>query len=163
MEKEKSFEERLEEANLSLRYRDYIDACNIYEELIEEGFNAPELYNNYGLTLFYLDKFDDALSQFEKAISLDSSFALAYANIGLLYLNKQELGKAAEYFLKALQFDEKNPETHYNLAVTYYRLNKKLEALKHYEYFLSFAGEEYKKLKESVRNIIAQIKDFQSA
>lgn len=154
-----SFEEKLEEANLLLRYREYEEACKIYSELLKENHSSAELHNNYGLALFYLDKFDEALDEFKKAIEIDNSFALPYSNMGLIYLNKEEYSKAEEFFLKALKIDPENPETHYNIAVTYYRMGKKQDALKHYESFLSFCGQEYGNLKESVKKIIFQIKN----
>lgn len=159
MEKEDSFEERLEEANLLLRYKEYEEACKIYRELLKESPTSAELHNNYGLALFYLDRFNEALDEFKKAIEIDNSFALPYSNIGLIYLNKKDYNRAEEFFLKALKIDPENPETHYNIAVTYYRMGKKQEALKHYESFLSFCGQEYGSLKESVKKIIFQIKE----
>ncbi|MBC7189044.1 tetratricopeptide repeat protein [Thermodesulfovibrio sp. Kuro-1] len=161
MENKINFEEKLEEANLLLRYREFEEACKIYDELLNENYQSPELYNNYGLALFYLDKFDEAVEKFQKAIEIDTSFALAYANMGLVYLNKAEYEKAEQFFLQALERDPENPETHYNIAVTYYRLNKKTDALKHYEAFLGVSGDDYGKLKESVQKIIAQIKSIQ--
>ncbi len=159
MEREITFEERLEEANLLLRYREYEEACKIYNELLKENRSSPELHNNYGLALFYLDRFDEALEEFKKAIEINNSFALPYSNIGLIYLNREEYDRAEEFFLKALNIDPKNPETHYNIAVTYYRMGKKKDALKHYEDFMSLCGQDYGNLKESVRKIISQIKD----
>lgn len=156
---QQSFEERFEEANLLLRYREFEEACKIYSELIKENSNLPELHNNYGLALFYLNKFEEAINEFKKAIEINSSFALPYANTGLVYLNKEEYEKAEEFFLKALELDSENPETHYNLAVTYYRMDKKPDALKHYEAFIKYSGEDYRNLKESVQKIIAQIKE----
>lgn len=159
MEKELNFEERLEEANLLLRYGKYEEACKIYNELLKENHHSAELHNNYGLALFYLDRFDEAQEEFKRAIEIDNSFALPYSNTGLIYLNKEEYEKAEEFFLKALKIDPENPETHYNIAVTYYRMGKKEDALKHYEAFLSFCGEDYVNLKESVKRIIFQIKE----
>jgi len=54
MEQELTFEERLQEANLLLRYSQYEEACRIYSELIRENSQIPELHNNYGLALFIL-------------------------------------------------------------------------------------------------------------
>lgn len=159
MEKEISFEERLQEANLLLTYREYEEACRIYSELLKENHSFAELHNNYGLALFYLDRFDEALEEFKKAIEIDNSFALPYSNMGLIYLNREEYDRAEEFFLKALEIDSKNPETHYNIAVTYYRMGKKKDALKHYESFLLFCGQDYGNLKESVKKIIFQIKE----
>lgn len=162
MEKEPSFEERLEEANLFLRHREFEEACKIYEELISKEFKSPELHNNYGLALFYLDKAEEALKEFEKAINLNNSFTLPYVNTGLVYLNQEQYDKAVEFFLRAIEFDSGNPETYYNLAVTYYRMGSKTEALKYYESFINKAGDEYSKLKESVKKIITQIIEGQN-
>lgn len=159
MKQELTFEERLQEANLLLRYSQYEEACRIYSELIRENSQIPELHNNYGLALFYLNRFDEAVDEFRKAVELDNNFALSYINIGLVYLNREEYNNAETSFLKALDIDNKNPETHYNLAVTYYRMGRKPDAIEHYESFLSYAGENYDKLKVSVQRIIAQIKE----
>jgi len=159
MEKKATFEEMFEEANLLLRYKEYDEACKIYSELIKENSQSLELHNNFGLALFYLDRFDEAIEQFKKAIEIDNNFALPYANIGLVYLNKGEYSKAEEFLLKALEIEPQNPETHYNLAVTYYRIQKKEEALKHYEAFINYSSQDYSRLKESVNKIIAQIKE----
>lgn len=162
MKKETAFEERLEEANLLLRHREFEEACKIYEELISKEFKSPELHNNYGLALFYLDKAEEALKEFEKAINLNNSFTLPYANKGLVYLNQEQYDKAVEFFLKANELDSGNPETYYNLAVTYYRMGNKNEALKYYKSFINNAGIEYNKLKESVEKIITQIIESQN-
>ncbi len=158
MEQKIKYEERFEDANDFLRYREFEQACKIYEELINEGFESPELFNNYGLALFYLDQFEEALRKFERAITLDHSFALPYSNIGLIYLNKEEYKRAVDYFTETLRLQPNHPETLYNLAVTYYRMGDKTQALKCYEDFLSFAGDEYRALKESVSKIILQIR-----
>lgn len=163
MEQELSFEEKLEEANLLLSYREYEEACKIYEELISKEFKSPELFNNHGLALFYLNKYDEALKEFEMAINIDNSFALSYANTGLVYLNLEQYDKAEKFFLKALELNSQNPETHYNLAVNYYRMGNKVEALKHYEFFINYAADEYRNLKESVKKIIAQITEIQNS
>ncbi|WP_353684934.1 tetratricopeptide repeat protein [Thermodesulfovibrio sp. 3907-1M] len=158
MEKQ-DFETRFEEANLMLRYKEFDEACKIYRELIQENSNLAELHNNYGLALFYLSKFEEAIEEFKKAIEIKEDFALPYANIGLVYLNKEEYEKAVGFFLKALELDPENPETNYNLAVTYYRMNKKSDALKHYEAFIKYSGENYPNLKNSVTKIIEEIKE----
>ncbi|MEN2985441.1 MAG: tetratricopeptide repeat protein [Thermodesulfovibrionaceae bacterium] len=152
-----SFYEKLEEANHLLIYREYEEACKIYEELLKENSSA-ELHNNYGLALFYLDKYEEALQQFDRAIQLEENFCLPYINTGLIYLNRGEYEKAVEFLTKAITLDNKNSEAHYNIAVAYYRLNKKKEALFHYEEFIKNSGNEYVKLKESVGKIIEQIK-----
>lgn len=152
-----SFDEKLEEANHHLVYKNYEEACKIYEELLKEHSSA-ELHNNYGLALFYLDRYEDALREFEKAIEIDREFSLPYINMGLIYLNKGEYEKAIDSLNHALKFDSGNPEAHYNLAVSYYRLEKKKEALTHYEEFIKQGGDEYQALKESVSRIIEQIK-----
>lgn len=158
MEKDLNFDEKLEEANLLLQYREFEEACALYEDLIKLNPNIAELRNNYGLALFYLDKFNEAIDEFKKAIELNKEFALPYSNIGLVYLNQGEYEKAVDSFLTALKLDPTNAETHYNLAVTYYRMNKKDEALKHYEEFIKNNDHRYEKLKTGIEKIIAQIK-----
>lgn len=163
MERGKDFSERFEEANLLLKYKAFEEACKAYEELISENFEVPELYNNYGLALFYSDRFDEAVEQFRKAIELKSDFSLPYSNIGLVHLNRGEYDRAIDYFKRAIELDPQNPETHYNIAVSYFRIERKSEAAYHFEEFLKYSADEYRNLREGVKRIVSEIRETQKS
>jgi Flp pilus assembly protein TadD len=58
---------------------------------------------------------DGAISDFTKAIKLDSNFAPAYSNRAGVYACKGEMDKALEDYEKAHQLDPKNPVIAENL------------------------------------------------
>ncbi|MEZ0232455.1 MAG: type IV pilus biogenesis/stability protein PilW [Methylophilaceae bacterium] len=55
-----------------------------------------------------------ALEEFQEAVRIDSSYALAYNGLGLVYAALKEDSKADSNFRRAIQLDSSNPESHNN-------------------------------------------------
>jgi tetratricopeptide (TPR) repeat protein len=75
----------LNEANKLYSQNDYQQAANLYQKVIENGFESPGLYYNLGNTYFKLDDMPRAILYYEKARKLapgddDIQFNLAIAN-----------------------------------------------------------------------------------
>ena len=70
-----------------------------------------EAYKFYdlGLKEIYNDKWDDGIKHFEKAIEIDSTFALAYFQLAFSYQWKFNVPKAQEYIKMAVQHIESVP------------------------------------------------------
>jgi eukaryotic-like serine/threonine-protein kinase len=91
---------------------------------------TPEVYDSFLRGEFYLgertpESLQKAVAEFEKAVTLDSNYALAYAGLadgyGLLglydvYPVKEVLPKAKEAALKAIQLDDTLAEAYTSLA-----------------------------------------------
>ncbi|MCK4607346.1 MAG: protein kinase [candidate division Zixibacteria bacterium] len=93
--------------------------------------SSPEAYRHY---VVGLEKFDgrhwgDAIDQFEKAIAIDSTFALPYMRIGMAHIfqGHQQLG--ASYFAAAKRFEDRLPLREKNMLDIYADtwLNTKLD------------------------------------
>jgi Tfp pilus assembly protein PilF len=58
------------------------EALPLYEKVIELGCSQADVFNNYGLVLKEVERWDEAIVNFHKAISLDGSHAAAFNNLG---------------------------------------------------------------------------------
>jgi Flp pilus assembly protein TadD len=73
--------------------KQYVQAAQLYEQLLTYSPNDAEIYNNLGLTLFYLGQPDEALLQLNEGVSRDAGHQRIWLTLG--YVNSQ-LGNTAE-------------------------------------------------------------------
>jgi tetratricopeptide (TPR) repeat protein len=66
-------------------------------------------YNQKGVVLSKLKRFEEAIQSFQKCVDLNPSFVLALKNIGICYMNLQQGQKALEYFTKAQSMEPADP------------------------------------------------------
>ncbi|WP_281989894.1 CHAT domain-containing protein [Aquimarina aggregata] len=86
-------------------------------------------YMNIGVDYYYLKKYDDALVNYQKALSIfvnsDSNYELflIYHNIGTIFSNKGKNNKALEYHKKSLNIAFKvHKKDHPDIAASYQNL-----------------------------------------
>ena len=66
------------------------------------------VYNNRGIAYFDLQNYEQAISDYNRAIEINPKYAEAYYNRGLLYQILDETEKANADFAKAKQLGLKN-------------------------------------------------------
>jgi len=112
-----------------------------YEEAFEYYAKVPATdtvyyrpaLRNMGLAYESMNKPNDAIKMYEKAIEVDPNYADAYNDLGIIYNDIGKYDKAIDYYKKAL---EKNPEhkyATYNIGLAYEKkgdIQKALEYLK---------------------------------
>jgi tetratricopeptide (TPR) repeat protein len=128
---------------------DYNDVLDCYQKAIAicEENNLPNLeitewYNEYGLTLNSIKKYDRAIVYFNKVISIyetmpanNEYLSVVYSNIGMPYQGKGDFAIAKDYFEKALKLTTPNTDTialsslYNNLAANYMALDSNNKAL----------------------------------
>ena len=115
---------------------DYEGGIKAYDQDIQiQPFH--EVYQNLGLALFYLDREEDALVSFNKAIELDKTFYQAWYNRGVLLLkrtkdiylgpgsldlseeSKKQYKEAIESFNKTIEIEQKYHRAWYDRAECY--------------------------------------------
>lgn len=92
------------------------------------------------LLLGHLYAYDDAVKSrqhYEKAISLDSSFAEAYFSLGVLLQKQKKDREALENFEKAVRYSEFSPPYLTNLAYSYSKTGQYEKSLEIYEKILN--------------------------
>lgn len=85
-------------------------ALRDYKEVIKEteGIDSVVVFTLMGDAYREKGLFDNAIEQYNKAISLDPGFSAAYYGIGASYLSKREIERADYYFNKTLSIDPNN-------------------------------------------------------
>ncbi|AKQ66663.1 Tetratricopeptide repeat family [Myxococcus hansupus] len=78
--------------------------------------NDASLYNLLGMVYLKLDDRARALSQFQKAVSLDAKFLPGYLNLGALALSYRDYAGAERSFGKAVELEPGSPDAALYLA-----------------------------------------------
>lgn len=81
------------------------------------------LYADRGIAYENKSSFDSAFLDFEKALSIDSSFLKVYTRRGNLFYNKNNFDLALKDFSKAISINSSNPELYKSRSKVYYCLN----------------------------------------
>jgi len=73
--------------------------------------SSPEAYKIYlaGLEKFNTGFYDEAIAELEKAIALDSTFALPYMRIGMAHVFNNRPQEGARWFARARQYQDRLP------------------------------------------------------
>ena len=82
--------------NLGLTFfekEDYREAMDAFTKAIELKPTAVH-YNNRGLASYYINLKEDAIKDFDTALSIDNSDPTVYYNRGNVYLNKNRFDRA---------------------------------------------------------------------
>ncbi len=67
--------------------KQYAQAASLYEQLLVYSPNDAEIYNNLGLTLFYLGQPEDALRRLNEGVAKDAGHQRIWLTLG--YVNSQ--------------------------------------------------------------------------
>lgn len=110
----------------------YLTAIKWFNKAIEENNKNAIIYNNRGMSYYYLEKYNTAFYDFDKAVFLDSTFAEAYSNRGSARYNRQDIKKASQLDLEraekdyttALQYDPLLISAYRNRGLVRYEMGK---------------------------------------
>ncbi len=78
-----------------------------------------KFYNNRGAAYGEKGQYDQAVSDFNKAIEIDPRYNKAYNNRGIVYRLKGQYDRAVSDFNKAIEINPLDAEAHNNLAWLY--------------------------------------------
>ncbi|MGH8015564.1 MAG: protein kinase domain-containing protein, partial [Candidatus Zixiibacteriota bacterium] len=83
--------------------------------------SSEEAYKLYlaGLEQFLEQRWDEARESFNRAIAIDSTFAMPYLRIGMTYIFEGRTVQGQEYFRKAKQYESRLPQRDRNLLDIY--------------------------------------------
>uniref|UniRef100_A0A8C8TIZ2 Tetratricopeptide repeat domain 6 n=1 Tax=Peromyscus maniculatus bairdii TaxID=230844 RepID=A0A8C8TIZ2_PERMB len=91
---------------------------------------TAEFLTNRGVIHEFMGQQQNAIADYQAAISLDPKYSLAYFNAGNIYLHHRQFSQASDYFSKALAFNPENKHALMNRAVTNTLLKRYEEAEK---------------------------------
>ncbi|MBP62376.1 MAG: hypothetical protein CMJ62_12725 [Planctomycetaceae bacterium] len=104
-----------------------------YALLAEEDPKYPQLLVDFGNVLASKNRFNEALTQYMKALELKPEMANAYHNIGVVHNKLRRLSKAIENYERAVELDPELAKAHKQLAIIMLRRGRFDEASKHFE------------------------------
>ncbi|TWW02305.1 SH3 domain-containing protein [Chitinophaga pinensis] len=103
-------QQEFEKANGLFKQKQYTEAANIYQQLIDQGFSQPELYLNAGNAWYKANKTGLAVYNYEKALSADPFNKSAAHNLTVAnqrvegYVNDLPLLFFQQWWLHILHF-----------------------------------------------------------
>lgn len=114
---------------LHFQKEDFETSEMVYRKALQFAPRHPKLYSNLGYLRWMAGDTDQALSLYEKAISLDSDYEIPINNMGVIYLDMLgQVHKAIELFEQALDIDPQYALAYYNLGRAHSFLGNRLKA-----------------------------------
>ncbi|XP_077625369.1 tetratricopeptide repeat protein 6 [Crocuta crocuta] len=89
---------------------------------------TAEFLTNRGVIHEFMGQQQNAMKDYQAAISLNPTYSLAYFNAGNIYFHHRQFFQASDYFSKALKFDPENECATMNRAIANTTLKKYKEA-----------------------------------
>ncbi len=135
------FEERIREASQKENTSNSIigETLNAIDSLNEELLKntekeqTPEAFFRKGNAYKRLEKYEDAIDAYTKAIELNPEYSNAYNNRGLAHKKRGKFTEAITDYSKAILIDPKYATAYNNRGVAYRILKKYAEAIADYE------------------------------
>uniref|UniRef100_A0A8I3N3Y4 Tetratricopeptide repeat domain 6 n=4 Tax=Canis lupus familiaris TaxID=9615 RepID=A0A8I3N3Y4_CANLF len=95
---------------------------------------TAEFLTNRGVIHEFMGQQQNAMKDYQAAISLNPTYSLAYFNAGNIYFHHRQFSQASDYFSKALKFDPQNECATMNRAIANTILKKYKEAKEDFAY-----------------------------
>jgi serine/threonine protein kinase len=98
---------------------------------MDQALSVSDLVNR-GITYGNLERYDDALADFNRAIELDPSSAMAYVNRGYAYAQLQRYDEALKDYTYAIQLDPTEAIFYFNRGKSYDKLRRYKKSIQDY-------------------------------
>jgi tetratricopeptide (TPR) repeat protein len=128
-------------ADLFMVRKQYSDAADAYEKLVEQEPHNAQLLNKLGIAYHLQAKLDEARKYYERATKADRKFANAYNNLGTIYYQRKKYGKAVPIYVKAVGLDPEMSVAYSNLGYAYFHMKKYDEAMEAFRHALTIDPE----------------------
>lgn len=121
---------------------DYRGALTRFERAIapsewsDNPINRADALYYKAETYFFLNRYEDAIADYNEAIQLNPKHSLSYLNRGVVYATNEEHEKAIADYIEGMRLKPLEPElaadVYTNMGVAYFSLGKSEEAIKNY-------------------------------
>ena len=112
------------------------DAIDAYMRVVSIDPTYAAAWNNLGLLLHRMGRYDEAGQAYLCALEQDSSCAEAAYNLGSLDEDRGDIEQAITYYHRALELSPDYADAHFNLAATLARAGRNSEAVQHWQRYL---------------------------
>ena len=90
-----------------------------YQRAHELANSIKQAHYNRGITYLNDDRYSEAVTAFQNAITLDPDFTTAHYNLGLTYLKMESYARAVDTLQKTIVLDSNYKAAHHALALAY--------------------------------------------
>ena len=91
-----------------------------YQPAYELADTIKQAHYNRGITYLNDERYSEAVTAFQNAITLDPDFTTAYYNLGLTYLKMETYARAIDTLQKTIALDRTYKAAHHALALAYF-------------------------------------------
>jgi len=128
---------------------DFFDTEREYSEqelkqIIEKQPGNADAYYKLGWIQAKNKEFQQAISNFKKAVAIDDSLVGVYNNLGNIYFTMGNRQEAAKYYIEAIKRRPSLIDPHFNLGVIYYYQGMLEEATREFNIVLKLDPDNYK-------------------
>ncbi len=129
------------------------EAAKYYQQFINQGFNDPRIFYNYGTILKDLGKLKEAEIYTRKAIEIKPDFYQAYLNIGIILKEQGQLKEAEIYTRKAIKLNPDFPESYEVLSSILKNYQNDNESIKYKKKYLNLKAQNLN-TKSNIKDVI---------
>jgi tetratricopeptide (TPR) repeat protein len=112
------------------------DAVDAYRRVVSIDPTYAAAWNNLGLLLHRMGRYDEAGSAYHSALDQDAQCCEAAYNLGSLHEDRGEIEDAITDYRRALELSPDYADAHFNLAGALARNGRDGEAIKHWQRYL---------------------------
>jgi tetratricopeptide (TPR) repeat protein len=117
----------------------------LFTDVINKYPNLAFAYNNRGYLYYTYNKdYEKALADYNKSISIDTTFHRAYSNRGVLYYNTNRVELAIPDFTNAIKYDKTNTDAWIGRANSYSTLKKFDLSIPDYNAYIALKSDDEK-------------------
>jgi predicted TPR repeat methyltransferase len=112
------------------------EAKHLYEEILQQMPDRPDVLYNLALSLITLGEVDKAKKTLEKVLDKIPGHEDALNNLGALLLKQDQMEQALQCFSSVVHGNPAHLEARNNLAVTLLQLGRYYHAIQHFQLYL---------------------------
>ena len=130
--------------------RNFVRAEKEYLNITKKVKPNHELLNLYGVILFELKKYDQAVIQLKKSIEINPNYYQGYNSLGNIFFKKNDFNEALEAYQKAIDLKFDYHESYHNKGNVYLKLKQIDKALENYNLSTKFNSSYLPAIKSKV-------------
>lgn len=108
------------------------DDMALWKDVLQKYPNVPVAHNKIGLAYAGHGDFETAVTEYNEALALDSSYAGAYNNRAVAYRRLKKYDKALADYTKAIELNPRSADLYYNFGNLYHELGMYDRAIEQY-------------------------------
>jgi tetratricopeptide (TPR) repeat protein len=113
------------------------DALEAYRRVVVLDPSYAAAWNNLGLLLHRMGRYDEAREAYDTAVAQDPSCAEAAYNLGSLAEDQGDVEAGIAHYRRALEVSPDYADAHFNLAAALARTGRGADAVSHWQRYLS--------------------------